>query len=63
MLDKIFKAKKTKTKEVSVDDIATEAMVESIQPKVKKVNPWPRPLHHPVCTCHKCERWKAAENA
>jgi hypothetical protein len=29
--------------------------------KVKVPNPWPRPLHHPVCTCHKCERWKEAE--
>ena len=29
--------------------------------KVKVPNPWPRPLHHPVCTCHKCERWREAE--
>jgi len=61
LLDKILKPKKVK-KEVNVDNIATEAMVESIAVE-KKVNPWPRPHHHPVCTCHKCERWKAAENA
>ena len=65
MLDKILKPKKTKTK-----DVATEVMVESIKEEApykveasKKINPWPRPAHHPVCTCHKCERWKEAENA
>jgi hypothetical protein len=68
MLDKILKLKKTK--KVIVEDVATEAMVESIKEEApykveapKKVNPWPRPHHHPVCTCHKCERWKEAENA
>jgi hypothetical protein len=59
IIDKILKPKKTK----KVEDAATEAMVDSIQPEVKKANPWPRPHHHPVCTCHKCIRWKEAENA
>ena len=66
ILNKIIKPKKAK-----VEESATEAMVESIKveapykvepvEKVKVANPWPRPHHHPVCTCHKCERWKEAE--
>jgi len=72
IIDKIIKPKKTKT--ANVDNAATKVMVESLPQdlpteipvyvapkKVKVPNPWPRPLHHPVCTCHKCERWKEAE--
>jgi len=74
ILNKILKPKKVVKKEVKVEEVATEVMVESIKAeapykveapveKVKTPNPWPRPHHHPVCTCHKCERWRAAENA
>ena len=51
-----------KTKKVKKDE-ATEAMVESLVPEVKKTNPWPRPQHYPTCECHKCVRWRKAENA
>lgn len=51
-----------KTKKVKKDE-ATEAMVESLVPEVKKTNPWPRPQHYPTCECHKCVRWREAENA
>jgi len=37
--------------------------VEAINKKVKTPNPWLRPQHLPVCECHKCIRWKEAENA
>ena len=69
-IDRVFKMREIKkTKKVKVEDVVTEAMVEAIKEapyKVEapeKVNPWPRPHHHPVCTCHKCIRWKEAENA
>ena len=60
IIEKIIKPKKVKEKAA---DEATEAMVESLKSEAKKDNPWPKPLHHPSCTCFKCERWKAAENA
>ena len=60
MFDILKKSKKTKEK---VEDIATEAMVEAIPVITKPTNPWPRPLHYPTCECHKCVRWRAAENA
>jgi hypothetical protein len=76
ILHKILKPKKAVKKEVNIEEpvveVATEAMVESIkeeapyklEPVVEKVkvpNPWTRPLHHPDCTCFKCERWREAE--
>jgi len=61
LLDKILKPKKA---EVKVKGIDTKGVVEFTKEETpKKVNPWPRPTHHPVCTCHKCIRWKEAENA
>jgi hypothetical protein len=52
-IERVFKSKKLK-EETKVEDKATEAMIESIAPKVTE----PRPKHFNDCNCNKCERWK-----
>ena len=66
-IERVFKSKKQKQKELldeiantEVKDQATEAIVEAIIKEVKKeeVVTYPKPNHFPDCNCFKCERWK-----
>jgi hypothetical protein len=71
-IERVFKSKKQKQKELlneithtEVEKQATEAAVEAIIKEVKKeevkkeeVVTYPKPNHFSDCNCFKCLRWK-----
>jgi hydrogenase maturation factor HypE len=70
-IERVFKSKKQKQKELideithtEVENQATEAVVEAIIKEVKEevkkeeVVTYPKPNHFPDCNCFKCDKWK-----
>jgi len=73
-IERVFKSKKQKQKEL-LDEIAnteakesliikaveeTMSAIEQVKKEVKKeeVVTYPKPNHFPDCNCFKCDRWK-----